>query len=138
MRVAVHAHQHQHVPRSRGQPGDGGFDVAAAARIVGRVVGQDFGKLALDRTRLAADLDQAWEVLAEPIQTVMRRYGIENPYEKLKELTRGKNGITRESLQTFIQKLAIPEEAKTRLLALTPASYTGNAALQARALPERK
>jgi len=96
------------------------------------------GKLEVDSARLHADLDNNWEVLAEPIQTVMRRYGIENPYEKLKELTRGKSGITRESLQAFIRKLAIPEEAKARLLALTPASYTGNAALQARALPERK
>jgi adenylosuccinate lyase len=96
------------------------------------------GKLEVDSARLQADLDNNWEVLAEPIQTVMRRYGIENPYEKLKELTRGKSGITRESLQVFIQKLGIPDEAKARLLALTPASYTGNAALQARALPERK
>jgi adenylosuccinate lyase len=96
------------------------------------------GKLEVDSARLNADLDNNWEVLAEPIQTVMRRYGIENPYEKLKELTRGKSGITRESLQAFIRKLAIPEDAKARLLALTPASYTGNATLQARALPERK
>jgi len=96
------------------------------------------GKLEVDSARLHADLDNNWEVLAEPIQTVMRRYGIENPYEKLKELTRGKSGVTRESLQAFIRKLAIPEEAKARLLALTPASYTGNAALQARALPKRK
>ncbi|HJW81742.1 MAG TPA: adenylosuccinate lyase [Acidiferrobacterales bacterium] len=96
------------------------------------------GKLEVDSARLHADLDHNWEVLAEPIQTVMRRYGIENPYEKLKELTRGKSGITRESLHAFIQKLAIPEEAKARLLALTPASYTGNAALQAHAFPERK
>ncbi len=96
------------------------------------------GKLEVDSARLHADLDNNWEVLAEPIQTVMRRYGIENPYEKLKALTRGKSGITRESLLAFIQQLAIPEEAKTRLLALTPASYTGNAAHQARSLPERK
>jgi len=96
------------------------------------------GKLEVDSVRLHADLDNNWEVLAEPIQTVMRRYGIENPYEKLKELTRGKSGITRESLRVFIQNLAIPTEAKDRLLTLTPASYTGNAALQARMLPERK
>jgi adenylosuccinate lyase len=95
-------------------------------------------KLEVDSASLNTDLDHNWEVLAEPIQTVMRRYGIENPYEKLKELTRGKGGITRETLQQFIRKLAIPEDAKARLLALTPASYTGNAALQARALPERK
>jgi adenylosuccinate lyase len=95
------------------------------------------GKLEVDSARLHADLDNNWEVLAEPIQTVMRRYGIDNPYEKLKELTRGKSGITRESLQEFIRMLAIPEDAKTRLLALTPASYTGNAAFQARVFPER-
>ena len=96
------------------------------------------GKLEVDGARLSADLDNNWEVLAEPIQTVMRRYAIENPYEKLKELTRGKNGITRESLHAFIKNLTIPEPAKARLLALTPANYTGNASLQARALPERK
>jgi adenylosuccinate lyase len=96
------------------------------------------GKLEVDCDRLNAELDNNWEVLAEPIQTVMRRYGIDNPYEKLKELTRGKSRITRESLQNFILDLAIPEDAKARLMALTPASYTGNAALQAQALPERK
>ena len=94
-------------------------------------------KLEVDSARLHADLDNNWEVLAEPIQTVMRRYGVENPYEKLKELTRGKNGITRESLHRFIQGLAIPDEAKARLLALTPASYVGNAAQQAITLPDR-
>ena len=96
------------------------------------------GKLEVDGVRLGADLDNNWEVLAEPIQTVMRRYGIENPYEQLKALTRGKHGITPESLRAFIENLVIPEEAKARLLALTPANYTGNAALQARSLPERK
>lgn len=85
------------------------------------------GKLELNAAALDADLDRTWEVLAEPIQTVMRRYGIENPYEQLKELTRGK-GITREGLQTFIQSLAIPEAEKVRLLAMTPANYIGNAA----------
>ena len=94
------------------------------------------GKLEVDSARLHADLDNNWEVLAEPIQTVMRRYGIENPYEKLKELTRGKHGITRESLHRFIQNLSIPDESKAQLLALTPASYIGNAARQAIALPE--
>ncbi|NTV10926.1 MAG: adenylosuccinate lyase [Zoogloea sp.] len=84
-------------------------------------------KLEAEPARLAADLDATWEVLAEPIQTVMRRYGIENPYEQLKELTRGK-GITREALQAFIATLAIPEAEKTRLLAMTPASYIGKAA----------
>jgi adenylosuccinate lyase len=72
-------------------------------------------------------------VLAEPIQTVMRRYGIEQPYEKLKELTRGR-GIDRDSLRTFIQGLDLPAAAKAELLRLTPAAYTGNAAAQARRL----
>ena len=88
-------------------------------------------KLEVNPDRLAADLNESWEVLAEPIQTVMRRYGIENPYEQLKELTRGK-GITKEALQEFIQGLPIPPEAKERLLAMTPASYVGLAAQLAR------
>jgi adenylosuccinate lyase len=88
-------------------------------------------KLEANPARLAEDLDHAWEVLAEPIQTVMRRYGIEKPYEKLKELTRGK-GIDQDSLKNFIQNLAIPEAEKQRLLGLTPASYIGNAVQQTR------
>jgi adenylosuccinate lyase len=84
------------------------------------------GKLEVNPQRLNEDLDNCWEVLAEPVQTVMRRYGIANPYEQLKELTRGK-GITRDALQQFIGALAIPEEAKTLLLAMTPASYVGKA-----------
>jgi len=91
------------------------------------------GKLELNQQRLAEDLDDAWEVLAEPVQTVMRRYHIDQPYEKLKELTRGQ-GITREKMQNFIESLAIPEQAKSELRALTPATYTGNAAEQARAI----
>ena len=91
------------------------------------------GKLEADPARLAGDLDANWEVLAEPIQTVMRRYGVERPYERLKELTRGQR-IGREDLNAFISGLEIPEEAKTRLRALTPASYLGNAAEQARAI----
>ena len=91
------------------------------------------GKLEVNATALAADLDDNWEVLAEPIQTVMRRYGIEQPYEQLKALTRGQRG-GRETLRAFIADLAIPADAKQRLLALTPASYTGNAAAQARKL----
>ena len=87
-------------------------------------------KLEANEARLAQDLDNCWEVLAEPIQTVMRRYSIEKPYEKLKELTRGK-GIDRESLRLFIQRLEIPEAEKTRLLEMTPSSYIGNAASQA-------
>lgn len=82
------------------------------------------GKLEVNREALAADLDAAWEVLAEPIQTVMRRYKLPNPYERLKELTRGKT-ITREAIQQFIGTLEIPEAEKTRLLAMTPGSYTG-------------
>jgi adenylosuccinate lyase len=81
-------------------------------------------KLEVNTTRIAEDLDQSWEVLAEPVQTVMRRYGVENPYEQLKELTRGK-GISKDALQDFITKLAIPQEAKDLLLAMTPASYVG-------------
>ncbi len=90
-------------------------------------------KLECNPTRLDEDLDKTWEVLAEPVQTVMRRYGIEKPYEKLKELTRGK-GIDKERLQTFIQNLDIPEDEKTRLMDLTPSNYIGNAIDQAKAL----
>jgi adenylosuccinate lyase len=90
-------------------------------------------KLEVNPLRLEQDLDANWEVLAEPVQTVMRRYGIENPYEQLKELTRGK-GITREALQEFIGKLAIPQDAKDLLLAMTPANYTGLAAQLAKAI----
>jgi len=77
-------------------------------------------------------------VLAEAVQTVMRRYGVPEPYEKLKELTRGKNGITRETIQAFIRDLAIPDAARQRLLQLTPAAYTGNAAAQAAAVGHEK
>ena len=80
---------------------------------------------------MAEDLDNSWEVLAEPVQTVMRRYGIENPYEQLKELTRGK-GISKDALRDFINGLAIPQEAKTLLLEMTPASYVGIAEKLAR------
>ena len=89
------------------------------------------GKLQLNQERLAADLDAAWEVLAEPIQTVMRRYGIEEPYEKLKALTRG-NVMDQATIQGFIDTLEIPQEAKTALKAMTPASYVGNAVQQAK------
>lgn len=88
-------------------------------------------KLETNHTRLEEDLNQAWEVLAEPVQTVMRRYGIENPYEQLKELTRGK-GISKEALHVFVSGLAIPPEAKESLLRLTPANYVGIAAQLAR------
>jgi adenylosuccinate lyase len=89
------------------------------------------GKLEADPARLAADLDACWEVLAEAVQTVMRRFGVENPYERLKELTRGK-GITRDALHTFITMLDIPAEERKRLNTMTPASYVGKAAELAR------
>jgi adenylosuccinate lyase len=89
------------------------------------------GKLELNRERLAADLDDAWEVLAEPVQTVMRRYGVPGAYEKLKELTRGR-GIEREALREFVRGLPIPDEARQALLALEPAAYVGKAAELAR------
>jgi adenylosuccinate lyase len=88
---------------------------------------QGLAKLAVDPSRLAADLDANWEVLAEAIQTVLRRYGAPEPYEQLKALTRGKRGLTRESLHAFIDGLAIPDEARARLKALTPSAYIGDA-----------
>lgn len=90
-------------------------------------------KLEVNPARLEADLDANWEVLAEPVQTVMRRYGIANPYEQLKELTRGK-GISKAALQEFINGLAVPQEAKDLMLAMTPANYTGIAAALAKAI----
>jgi adenylosuccinate lyase len=90
-------------------------------------------KLQLNTKKLADDLDSSWEVLAEPIQTVMRIYGVKNPYEQLKTLTRGK-AITAEILVEFVQSLEIPAAAKQQLLELTPAGYTGNAAEMARSL----
>jgi adenylosuccinate lyase len=91
------------------------------------------GKLEVDSACTAADLDASWEVLAEALQTVMRRYGIEKPYEKLKDLTRGQ-AVTRDSLQAFIRGLELPEDVKSQLAQLTPATYTGNAGRQARDL----
>ncbi|MBC8105057.1 MAG: adenylosuccinate lyase, partial [Anaerolineae bacterium] len=88
---------------------------------------QGLGKLEVNTVRLAQDLDANWEVLAEPIQTVMRRYGIENPYEQLKSLTRGKQGITKSSLHAFIDTLALPNAVRARLKELTPANYLGKA-----------
>jgi adenylosuccinate lyase len=87
-------------------------------------------KLEVDGNQLQHDLDANWEVLAEPIQMVMRRYGIDKPYEKLKELTRGQR-VTPQIIKEFIETLAIPNDAKERLLQLTPAAYTGNASEQA-------
>ena len=89
------------------------------------------GKLEINEERLAEDLDKAWEVLAEPIQTVMRRYGVAGAYEKLKEVTRGKT-VNAADLHALIRSLEIPESEKTRLLAMTPASYTGQASALAK------
>jgi adenylosuccinate lyase len=89
------------------------------------------GKLEADEARLTTDLEANWEVLAEPIQTVMRRYGVDKPYERLKELTRGQR-VTAEQIARFIDGLDIPQDAREALKTLTPASYTGNAAEQAR------
>ena len=88
------------------------------------------GKLELNAERLSEDLNTSWEVLAEPIQTVMKKYGVAQSYEKLKELTRGQT-VTADTFQTYIESLDIPEDAKAALSQLTPESYTGNAALQA-------
>jgi len=90
-------------------------------------------KLEINAPRLNADLDAAWEVLAEPIQTVMRRYGIESPYEKLKELTRGRT-IDQATIEAFVETLEMPEQAKAELKALTPGTYIGNAVAQAKAI----
>jgi adenylosuccinate lyase len=84
-------------------------------------------KLSVNPERLAADLDGAWEVLAEAVQTVMRRHGLPNPYEQLKALTRG-HGIDESSMRAFIAGLELPADAKQRLLEMTPGSYTGLAA----------
>jgi len=89
-------------------------------------------KLEANPARIAADLEDAWDVLAEPVQTVMRAHRVEGSYEKLKELTRGKGGISREDLHAFVRSLAIPETEKARLLALTPSTYIGLAAKLAR------
>ena len=88
-------------------------------------------KLDVNLVQLHADLDNAWEVLAEPIQTVMRRYGVANPYEQLKALTRGKRGISKETLHQFIAELPIPSAEKDRLLTLTPHNYIGKAKILA-------
>ncbi|MCP4126409.1 MAG: adenylosuccinate lyase, partial [Gammaproteobacteria bacterium] len=88
-------------------------------------------KLEVNSASLEQDLDANWEVLAEPVQTVMRRYGIEKPYEKLKELTRG-HRITQADMQQFVDGLELPDAAKDALKKLTPASYIGNASEQAK------
>lgn len=91
------------------------------------------GKLELNAPVIDADIDNCWEILAEPVQTVMRRYGVAEPYEKLKALTRGK-GITEADLRAFVETLEIPTQAKQELLAMTPRSYVGNAVQQAKAI----
>jgi len=103
-----------------------GYAVLAYASL-----GIGLGKLELNREALQADLDEAWEVLAEPIQTVMRRYGVQGAYEKLKEVTRGKT-VLAQDLHALIGSLAIPAPEKERLLAMTPASYIGKATELAR------
>ncbi|MES9868815.1 MAG: adenylosuccinate lyase [Sedimenticola sp.] len=105
----------------------------AYTTIAVQSVMRGIGKLEANEARLAADLNDNWEVLAEPIQTVMRRYGIEKPYEKLKELTRGQR-ITPEQLRVFVDGLDIPEEAKATLREMTPGTYIGNAVDQAKAI----
>lgn len=104
--------------------GFGYCEIAYAAAIKG------INKLEINTQALAADLDNAWEVMAEPIQTVMRRYAIEEPYEKLKALTRGQK-ITQKIMQAFVEQLDIPQDAKTLLMQLTPSTYIGNAEQQA-------
>lgn len=96
-------------------------------------LGKGLGKLETNPQSLQKDLDAAWEVLAEPVQTVMRRYGLPNPYEQLKALTRG-HGISQDSMRAFIETLDLPASAKTDLLALTPASYIGHAEALAKAI----
>jgi len=105
----------------------------AHSMIAYQSLNRGLNKLEVNEQRLNDDLNNSWEVLAEPIQTVMRRYGIENPYEKLKEMTRGK-GINREDMHDFIKTLKIPEEARQRLLELTPQNYIGNAEQQAKSI----
>lgn len=91
------------------------------------------GKLEINEARLAADLDNSWEILAEPLQTIMRRYNVAEPYEKLKALTRGQD-VTAETLAVFVEGLDVPAEAKAAMLALTPSNYIGNAIAQTKAL----
>ena len=108
--------------------------VALAHSIVAyEATRRGLSRLDVDETRLAADLDDAWEVLGEAVQTVLRRYGVDRPYERLKELTRGK-GIDAETLRRFVDGLPIPEDAKARLRALEPRTYVGNAPTRARAI----
>jgi len=104
---------------------------ASHSLIAWRSIERGLARVDVDSSRLAQDLDANWELLAEPIQTVMRRYGVENAYEQLKSLTRGQR-IDAKSLREFVATLAIPAEAREALLQLTPATYTGNAEQLAR------
>jgi adenylosuccinate lyase len=102
--------------------------VALGYSLLGwRSLQQGLERIDVDAERLDADLDANWEVLAEAIQTVMRRYGIADPYEQLKALTRGRDDITRDALHAFIDALAIPDDSKARLKAMSPATYIGKA-----------
>ena len=101
--------------------------------IAGESCLKGIGKLEVNEHRTAGDLDESWEVLAEALQTVMRRYGIEKPYEKLKALTRDR-AVDRETLAEFLKDLAIPDAARAALAELAPAGYTGNAEQQARSI----
>lgn len=103
----------------------------AHTTIAGHALLKGLEKLTVNADKLLADLDNVWEILAEPIQVVMRRYGVANAYEQLKSLTRGKN-ITQQVIQDFIRQLEIPQNAKEELLALSPRNYLGNAAEMAR------
>jgi adenylosuccinate lyase len=105
-----------------------GYCAIAYASVI-----KGMSKLEINEEKLAADLNNSWEVLAEPIQTIMRRYGVDEPYEKLKALTRGQK-ITPEILSNFVETLAIPERAKVDIRNMTPGSYIGNAAAQADAI----
>ena len=103
-----------------------GYTVIAFSSLV-----KGIGKLELNKDRLAEDLNASWEVLAEPIQTVMRRYGVPEPYEKLKALTRG-NAIDQDTIENFVKNLDIPNKAKDDLVAMLPSTYIGNASDQAK------
>ncbi len=137
---AIFAHLGQKLPISRWQRD---LTDSTVLRNLGTGIGhvlialeslkRGIGKLEIDAQAIADDLDRNWEVLAEPIQTVMRRYGIEAPYEKLKALTRGQK-IDAEAFRRFISDLEIPDSARQQLLAMTPATYIGNAAEQAKKL----
>jgi len=108
--------------------------VGAAHSLIGyQALLKGLGKVVLNEAALRAELDTNWEVLAEPVQTVMRMYGVESPYEKLKELTRGKR-VDADGMRAFVQGLEIPDDAKQRLMQLTPASYIGEAAKLAKAI----